>query len=109
MSGYGEYYWNDGKIYKGNWENNKMNGEGEFFWPSKKSFKGTYKDDKKHGAGVFKWPDGKELHMNWVDGQPSGEAKLIDEAGNIMELEGSEIQRFDVAQDVASSQAISVK
>jgi len=24
MNGYGEYFWNEGKIYKGNWVDNKM-------------------------------------------------------------------------------------
>ena len=27
ISGYGEYYWNDLKVYKGQWSNNKMNGK----------------------------------------------------------------------------------
>jgi len=27
ISGFGEYYWQDGKVYKGQWKNNKMNGK----------------------------------------------------------------------------------
>jgi hypothetical protein len=26
ITGYGEYYWRDGKCYKGQWKNSKMNG-----------------------------------------------------------------------------------
>jgi len=28
ITGYGEYYWKDGKSYKGQWNNSKMNGKG---------------------------------------------------------------------------------
>jgi hypothetical protein len=27
--GYGEYSWHDGRMYKGNWKNGKMQGEGQ--------------------------------------------------------------------------------
>lgn len=36
-----------------------MNGEGEFFWLDGKSYKGGYKNDRKDGWGEFKWPDGR--------------------------------------------------
>ena len=30
MNGTGEYHWNDGRIYKGEWFDNKMQGKGEY-------------------------------------------------------------------------------
>ena len=38
MEGYGEHYWIDGNIYKGDWLNNEMHGKGEFTWPDKSRF-----------------------------------------------------------------------
>ena len=40
---------------KGLWVNNRMDGEGEFFWLDGKYFKGIYKKDKKNGKGFFRW------------------------------------------------------
>jgi hypothetical protein len=31
--GKGVYTWADGRTYKGEWKNNKMDGQGEFTWP----------------------------------------------------------------------------
>jgi len=33
MNGEGEFLWNDGRKYKGEWLNGKMNGKGRFEWP----------------------------------------------------------------------------
>ena len=37
-----------------------MDGYGEFSWPDGRIYKGEYKDDKKHGEGEFFWPDGRK-------------------------------------------------
>lgn len=42
MSGYGITTWIDGRIYEG-----------------------EYLEDKKHGFGTFTWPDGRKYKGNW--------------------------------------------
>ncbi len=44
----GEYYWNDGRIYKGEWLNNKMHGRGSYSWKDGRIYEGEYLNDKKH-------------------------------------------------------------
>jgi len=51
----GVYNWSDGRIYKGEWKNNKMEGTGEFKWPDGRKYEGQYVDDKKEGDGTFYW------------------------------------------------------
>jgi hypothetical protein len=36
-----------------------MNGEGEYKWEDGKIYKGEYVDDKRHGHGRLSWPDGR--------------------------------------------------
>lgn len=46
-----------------------MNGEGEFYWPDGRRYKGEYKDDKKHGFGIFYWNDNRRYEGEWKDGK----------------------------------------
>ena len=32
-----------------------MEGFGKFYWPDGRIYEGEYIDDKKHGRGLFKW------------------------------------------------------
>ena len=45
-----------------------MHGRGVFTWSDGKIYDGEYVDDKKEGYGVFKWPDGKLYKGMWKDG-----------------------------------------
>jgi len=45
-----------------------MHGKGLFAWPDGKVYIGEYIDDKKEGYGEFKWPDGKIYKGAWKDG-----------------------------------------
>ena len=51
----GVYNWSDGRQYKGEWKNNKMEGHGLFEWPDGRRYQGEYVDDKKEGMGTFHW------------------------------------------------------
>lgn len=45
-----------------------MHGKGLFAWPDGKVYNGEYINDKKEGYGEFKWPDGKIYKGAWKDG-----------------------------------------
>ena len=34
-----------------------MHGEGEYIWQDGRTYKGEYKNDKKHGYGEYTWSD----------------------------------------------------
>ena len=46
MQGKGEYHWNDGRVYKGQWENEKRNGHGTLTYPDGTKKTGEWKDGK---------------------------------------------------------------
>jgi hypothetical protein len=52
MHGYGEYLWNDGRVYIGLWEEDKKHGFGTIYWPNpEKAFIGFWVNNKQHGVG----------------------------------------------------------
>ena len=58
-----------------------MHGKGEFSWADGKIYIGDYKDDKKEGFGIFRWPDGRQYEGQWKDGKQNGSGKLKDSDG----------------------------
>ena len=49
-----------------------MNGFGRFKWPDGRIFEGEYLNDKKDGFGIFNWPDGRIYKGNWKNGKQHG-------------------------------------
>lgn len=42
-----------------------MHGRGIFKWPDGRVYDGDYANDKKHGFGRVCWPDGREYEGEW--------------------------------------------
>jgi hypothetical protein len=42
---------NGGKVYDGEWKNNKMNGKGTLTWADGKKYEGNFVEDKRDGHG----------------------------------------------------------
>ncbi len=42
-----------------------MHGKGIFKWPDGRVYEGDYYEDKKHGFGIVKWPNGKVYEGHW--------------------------------------------
>lgn len=42
-----------------------MHGTGEFRWADGRVYRGEYVNDKKHGKGVYTWPDGRMYQGNF--------------------------------------------
>jgi len=62
MSGYGEFYWNEGKRYKGFYLNDKKEGFGVYYWHDKtRIYIGFWKNGKQEGLGKYI----TEKHSKW--------------------------------------------
>ena len=53
MHGKGKYYFQDGRIFEGDYLNGRKNGAGKFTWPNGKIFEGDFRDGKQHGVGTY--------------------------------------------------------
>lgn len=82
MNGTGEYHWADGKIYKGEWCDNKMQGNGEYIWPDKKRFIGILDEiliDIQVSSIMI-----KEMDMGYFIGKIIEDTKDFGRTGNSM-------------------------
>ncbi len=57
MHSYGNLEWNDGRLYKGEFKDNKFHGKGVYHYRSGKIFDGYFMNGKKHGKGTITFPD----------------------------------------------------
>lgn len=113
IHGYGTYCWsNEGRVYAGNWQKNRMHGQGNleyqdgrtyrgsfvkgkkqgngcFEWPDGRRYRGNYLQDMKHGYGIFEWPDGRKYIGSWDKGKQDGQGVFITANGNRREGEWS--------------------
>ena len=46
-----------------------MHGEGTYKWLDGRMYHGEYKNDKKNGFGVYVWADGRAYIGNWTEGK----------------------------------------
>jgi hypothetical protein len=46
-----------------------MDGVGIYTWSDGRVYKGEYKDDKKHGYGEYSWADGRVYCGFWSKGK----------------------------------------
>ena len=98
LNGLGEYYRNDGSIYKGGFFDGLPQGNGEEIYEDKSSFKGFYLAGKKkygklewkngnyysgdfyddlfHGYGTYVWGKERSYEGGWKNGKMDGKGKL---------------------------------
>ena len=55
-------------LYKGNFENNKVQGKGELFFKNGAKFEGTFQNGVAHGAGKLQRSNGEILSGIWIEG-----------------------------------------
>jgi hypothetical protein len=46
-----------------------MHGFGVHTWEDGRVYEGQYMNDKKHGHGKYRWPDGRVFEGEWVNGK----------------------------------------
>jgi hypothetical protein len=68
MHGRGKLVWADGKMYEGEYRDDKKEGQGTFTWADGRKYIGGWKDGKQHGIGEYVTPDGTQKG-EWVDGK----------------------------------------
>jgi hypothetical protein len=69
MHGYGEFNWNDGSSYRGEYLHGRKHGNGIFTFGSKKYYQGEWVNGKQNGRGILFDKDGCILQKGiWEDG-----------------------------------------
>ena len=46
-----------------------MNGFGNLFYEDGRKYVGEFQNDLKHGHGIYSWPNGKKYEGNWKEGK----------------------------------------
>ncbi len=54
-----------------------MHGKGIYTWNDGRIYEGEFSDDKKHGFGIYTWADGRKYEGLWADGKQNGKGKYI--------------------------------
>lgn len=75
-SGYGIYYFADGRKYVGHWIKNQMNQAGTFSWPNGDRAEVPFKDGEIHGNGALYYADRRKYHGNSINGKDDGQGIL---------------------------------
>jgi hypothetical protein len=65
----GEYFYKDGRIFKGKFEGNRRNGEGLYTFPDGRQYQGMYQMNFRHGDGILRLKDGSTLKGKWEVGK----------------------------------------
>jgi hypothetical protein len=84
-NGKGKYNFADGRIYEGDFLDDKFHGKGKFTWLDGDFYEGDFVDGKRTGKGKFTWPDGEIYEGDFVDGKYHGKGKLKFASGRIYE------------------------
>merc|ERR1712048_1025591 len=61
--------WSDGRLYEGNYFEDKKHGTGCFTWPDGRRYDGQWKDGKQDGFGRYINTNKKVRHGEWKDGK----------------------------------------
>ena len=70
MSGSGIYKWNDGRVFKGQYKDDKKHGYGVYTWADERQYCGYWYMGKQHGIGTyFIKKENKLKYGLWEDGR----------------------------------------
>ena len=70
MEGIGIYIWNDGRMYQGQYKDDKKHGFGVYTWADGRCYEGYWYRGKQHGLGTYYVPkDDKVKYGLWEDGK----------------------------------------
>ena len=76
--GYGEYYYQNGDYYKGEFRDDKKNGPGEYFFNLEKAtYVGNFERNYQSGKGQFKYGNGDKYEGMFKKGLKEGQGKFV--------------------------------
>ena len=70
--GKGVIVYDTGRVYEGEWHNDKRNGRGFELFSNGNTYQGEYKEGKAHGKGVYTWRNKEVYDGEWLNGQKCG-------------------------------------
>ena len=73
FDGIGEFVFDTGAVYSGEWETNIIQGLGTLKVPAEGVYEGDFVSGQKEGSGVFSWDDGDVYDGEWKDDQMCGQ------------------------------------
>ena len=82
---YRKYTWPDGRVYEGDWLQDKRTGKGKMTWPDGAIYEGDWLQDKRIGKGKMTWPDGAIYEGDWLQDKRTGKGKMTLPDGSIYE------------------------
>ena len=82
---YRKYTWPDGRVYEGDWLQDKRTGKGKMTWPDGSIYEGDWLDGEMNGKGKFTFASGRIYEGDFTDNQYNGKGKFISPDGEIYE------------------------
>ena len=78
--GKGNKAYKDGKLFEGEWKNNKREGKGSLKYENGNVYEGEWKNDKREGKGILKLANGNVYEGEWKNDKREGKGinKWID-------------------------------
>ena len=70
--GFGYYYWPNGDHYQGYWEQGKMQGLGQLDYGTGDCYQGSFVQEKRHGKGTYFYKDGDRYQGDWIEDRRTG-------------------------------------
>ena len=72
-SGQGTHTFFDGRIYVGQWRDDKRNGQGTLTWPNGDKYVGQFNEGLRNGQGTLTLTDGRQYVGQWKDAKFNGQ------------------------------------
>ena len=73
FDGTGEFIFDTGAVYTGEWENDQIQGLGNLKIPIEGTYEGEFSSGEKSGIGLFTWDDGDSYEGEWKSDKMNGQ------------------------------------
>lgn len=83
LSGDGQFLFETGAAYTGEWKQNQLKGSGTLSVPNEGTYQGEFSASKKSGNGIFTWDDGAVYEGEWKNDQMCGQGTYTIPDGEI--------------------------